>query len=148
VPGPVVAWREADVLGTSLPEGIAVSAAGGRYFVGIVDSRLDPPAEVLDYDLVPVVRGSKVRALVASRFLGGRKAAIAVDIFVTPSIGEQAWVLRVERGRPRLVRRFTADRITISGSTVELWWPTAARSPTGKTRQVWRFERGAYRLID
>ena len=147
VPSPIVAWREADVLGDALPEGIAVSAAGGTYFVGVADSRVDPPAMVLDYDLVRAIRGSRVKRLLASRFLGGEKAAIAVDVFVTPSVGEQAWVLRVERGRLRLVREFAADRIAISGRTVELSWLSGARSPVGKRRQVWRFERGAYRLV-
>jgi hypothetical protein len=147
VPSPIVAWREADVLGDSLPEGIAVSGAGGTYFVGVADSRVDPPAMVLDYDLVRAIRGSMVRTLLAGRFLGGGKAAIAVDVFVTPSVGEQAWVLRVERGRLRLVRKFAADRIAISGRTVELSWLSAARSPVGRRRQVWRFERGAYRPV-
>jgi hypothetical protein len=147
VPPPIVAWQEADVLGTSVPEGIAVSSAGGTYSVGVVDSRLDPPEEVLDYELVRAIRGSRVRTLLASRSLGDPKAAIAVDVFVTPSIGEQAWVLRVERDRLRLVRRFAADRITFSGRVVELRWLTAARSPAGRTRQRWRFERGAYRLV-
>jgi hypothetical protein len=147
VPAPIVAWREADVLGTALPEGIAVSTAGGTYFVGIVDSRLSPPEEVLDYDLVEVVRGSSVRTLVASPFLGGTKAAIAVDVLVTPSIGEQAWILRVERGRLRLARKFSADRITISGRTVSLRWLTAGRSPRGTTHELWRYQRGAYRPI-
>jgi hypothetical protein len=147
VPSPVVAWREADVLGTSIPEGIAVSTAGGTYAVGVIDSRLDPPREVLEYELVPTIRGSRVRTLVASPFLGGRKAAIAVSILVTPSIGEQAWVLRIERGRLRVVRRFAADRIAVAGRTVELRWLTAGRSPAGTTHQVWRFERGAYRRV-
>jgi len=144
VPPPIVAWREADVLGSTLPEGIAVSKAGGTYFVGVVDSRLNPPEEVLDYDLAEVVRGSSVRTLLAGRFLGGAEAAIAIDIRLTPSIGEHAWVLRVERGRLRLLRRFAADRIAISGRTVELRWLTPGRSPVGKARQLWRFERGAY----
>src|SRR5690242_11782690 len=139
VPAPIVAWREADVLGSPLPEGVAVSTAGGDYAVGVVDSRLDPPEEVLQYDLTPAIRGSRVRALVAGRFLGDRTAAIAVDVFLTRSSGERAWVLRADRGRLRLLRTFTADRIRIGGRIVELRWSTAARSPEGETREVWRF---------
>jgi hypothetical protein len=145
VPPPIVAWREADVLGSRLPEGIAISTAGGRYFVGVVDSRVDPPEEVLEYDLVPVIRGSKVRSLLAGRFLGGSSAAIAVDVFLSPSLGERAWVLRVDHGGLRLVRQFNADRIAIAGRTVDLRWLSAARSPVGTARQMWRFARGSYR---
>jgi hypothetical protein len=56
-------------------------------------------------------------------------------------------VLRVDRGRLALVRAFAADRIVFRGRTVELRWSTSARSPAGTTRQLWRFERGAYRLV-
>jgi hypothetical protein len=138
VPAPIVAWREADVLGSRLPEGVAVSRAGGTYFVGIVDSRLDPPEEVLEYDLAPAVAGSRVRTLVAGRFLGGGKAAIAVA--VSAAERERAWVLRVERGRLRLVRGFAAERITFSGRSVAL-------RLAGRPVERWRWERGVYRPI-
>jgi hypothetical protein len=148
VPSPIVAWKVADVLGGDLPEGIAVSAAGSRYFVGVVDSRPDRPQMVLDYDLIRRLRGSKVRSLLAGRLLGEPSREIAVAVFVTPSIGELAWVLRVEPQRLRLLRRFSADRIRISGPTVEQRWTTAQRSPTGTiTRRLWRWERGAYRVV-
>ena len=148
IPSPIVAWVEADVLGNDLPEGIAVSSAGGAYFVAVADSRLNPPRMVLDYDLVRSIRGSRVRTLLAGQLLGGRTSEIAVTVFVTPSIGELAWVLRVGPRRLRLLRRFSADRIRISGRRVEQRWTTAARSPTGTiTRRLWRWERGAYRLV-
>jgi hypothetical protein len=148
VPSPIVAWQVADVLGNHLPEGIAVSAAGSRYFIGVVDSRPDRPQMVLDYDLIRRLRGSTVRSLLAGRLQRGHSREIAVSVLVTPSIGELAWILRVEPNRLRLLRRFSADRIRISGRIVEQRWTTAQRSPTGTiTRRLWRWERGAYRVV-
>jgi hypothetical protein len=147
-PPPIVAWKVADVLGNDVPEGIAVSKAASHYFVGVVDSRFNPPRMVLDYDLIRSLRGSAVRTLSAGRLLGGRTSEIAVTVFVTPSIGEQAWILRVEPRRLRLLRRFSADRIRISGRNVEQHWTTAARSPAGTiTRRVWRWDGRAYRIL-
>ena len=146
VPPPIVAWKVVDVLGNKLPEGMAVSGAAGTYSLGVVDSRLDPPEEVLEYDdLVKVVKGSHVKTLLAGRVTEGAGSQIALDIFVTPSIGERAWVFQVEASRLRLIRSFQADRIAIAGPTVELRWLSAARSPDRRTtRQLWRFEHGTY----
>ena len=85
--------------------------------------------------------GSELRWLAVGRF-------IAVDVLLTPSIGEEAHVYGLRGSRFRLVRIFHADRIreARSGDFV-LTWLTAARSPNGTTaRQVWRWRNGRYRL--
>jgi hypothetical protein len=149
VPPPIVAWKEADVLGNKLVEGIAVSGAAGSYSVGVVDSRLDPPEEVLEYDeLGNVVKGSHVKTLLAGRITGGAGKQIAVDLFVTPSIGERAWVFQVEAKRLRVIRSFHADRIAISGPDVVLRWTAPTRSPGGMMAlQHWHFSHGTYHLL-
>jgi hypothetical protein len=43
VPPPIVAWRIADVLGTPIPEGIAVDRDLNALEVSVIDSRFDPP---------------------------------------------------------------------------------------------------------
>ena len=94
VPPPIVAWREADVLGTPIVEGIAVDrdAAFGVLTVNVVDSRFDPPEIVRQRDL----RGTKVRWLRAGTRDGLFRIEIAVD--VTGPRGETAFLLRVRRG--------------------------------------------------
>jgi hypothetical protein len=139
IPPPIVAWVEADVLGNHYPEGIAVSKAGGTYFVGVADSRPDPPEMVLDYDLVRARGGSSVQWLRAGRLTRTNAKEIGVDVRISRTGGERAWILRVERRRLRLLREFAADRIRLAGRTVDLYWP-------GK-HETWRFERGAYRLV-
>lgn len=139
VPPPIVAWKVADVLGNNVPEGITVSSATSRYFVGVVDSRFNPPRMVLDYDLMPVRQGSSVRWLRAGRLTGSAAREIAVDVRLSRTGGERAWILRVERRRLGLLRAFAADRIRLNGNTVDLYW-------SGK-HETWRFERGAYRLV-
>jgi hypothetical protein len=94
VPPPIVAWREADVLGTPIVEGIAVDrdATFGVLTVNVVDSRFDPPQIVRQRDL----RGTKVRWLRAGTRDGLFRIEIAVD--VTGPGGETAYLLRVRRG--------------------------------------------------
>ena len=94
VPPPIVAWREADVLGTPIVEGIAVDrdATFGVMTVNVVDSRFDPPQIVRQRDL----RGTKVRWLRAGARDGLFRIEIAVD--VTGPGGETAYLLRVRRG--------------------------------------------------
>jgi hypothetical protein len=94
VPPPIVAWREADVLGTPIVEGIAVDrdAAFGVLTVNVVDSRFDPPEIVRQREL----RGTKVRWLRAGTRDGLFRIQIAVD--VTGPDGETAYLLRVRRG--------------------------------------------------
>jgi hypothetical protein len=94
VPPPIVAWREADVLGTPIVEGIAVDrdATFGVLTVNVVDSRFDPPEIVRQRDL----RGTKLRWLRAGTRDGLFRIEIAVD--VTGPGGETAYLLRVRRG--------------------------------------------------
>ena len=94
VPPPIVAWREADVLGTPIVEGIAVDrdATFGVMTVNVVDSRFDPPQIVRQRDL----RGTKVRWLRAGTRDGLFRIEIAVD--VNGPGGETAYLLRARRG--------------------------------------------------
>jgi hypothetical protein len=91
---PIVAWREADVLGTPIVEGIAVDrdATFGTLTVNVVDSRFDPPEIVRQREL----KGKKVRWLRAGTRDGLFRIQIAVDV-VGPA-GETAYLLRVRRG--------------------------------------------------
>ena len=88
---PIVAWRQADVLGTPIVEGIAVNkdATFGTLTVSVVDSRFQPPQMVRQRDLI----GSKVRWLRAGKGDGLARNQIAVDI-VGPK-GETAYLLLV-----------------------------------------------------
>jgi hypothetical protein len=109
VPPPIVAWREADVLGTPIVEGIAVDrdAAFGVMTVNVVDSRFDPPEIVRQREL----RGTKVRWLRAGTRDGLFRIQIAID--VTGPDGETAYLLRVRRGFIlELVRSLHGTRIS------------------------------------
>ena len=94
VPTPILTWREADVLGTPIVEGIAVDrdAVSHTVTVNVVDSRFDPPQIVRQRDL----RGSKVRWLRAGTRDGLYRYEIALD--VVDHGKETAYLLRVRRG--------------------------------------------------
>ncbi len=92
VPLPIVAWREADVLGASIPEGIAVDRLGDRLTVNVVDSRYDPPQIVHLRDLA----GRRVRWLRAGTHDRLKRNQIAIDV-VGPS-SDSAYLLRVGPG--------------------------------------------------
>jgi hypothetical protein len=92
VPPPIVAWRQADVLGTPIVEGIAVDRDLGVLTVNVVDSRFDPPQIVRQRDL----HGTRVRWLRAGTRDGLFRFEIAIDI--VQESRETAYLLRVRRG--------------------------------------------------
>jgi hypothetical protein len=92
VPPPIVAWREADVLGTPIVEGIVVDRDLNALTVNVVDSRFDPPRIVRQRNL----HGGRVRWLRAGRRDGLARNEIAVD--VARATGDTAYLLRVEPG--------------------------------------------------
>lgn len=91
VQGPYVTWRAADVLGTSIVEGIVVNrdATSHTVTVDVVDSRFDPPRIVKLRELP----GTQVRWLRAGRRDGLPRSEIAVD--VVDHGRETAYLLRV-----------------------------------------------------
>jgi hypothetical protein len=94
VPGPIVTWRAADVLGSRAVEGIVVARdpTSHAVTVNVVDSRFDPPRIVKLRELA----GSRVRWLRAGVRDGLSRPEIAVD--VAGPEGETAYLLRVRRG--------------------------------------------------
>ena len=107
VPPPIVAWREADVLGTPIPEGIAVDRNLWQLTVNVVDSRFDPPRIVRQRD----VPGARVRWLLAGRRDGLARNKIALDA-IRPT-GDTAYLLRVTRAfRLELVRTVHGTRLS------------------------------------
>jgi hypothetical protein len=102
IPGPIVTWRAADVLGTPAAEGIVVNrdAISHSVTVNVVDSRFNPPRIVRIRELP----GMQVRWLRAGRRDGLARSEIAVDA-MSP-LGEAAYLLRVRRGlRLEVVRK-------------------------------------------
>ena len=94
VPPPIVTWRLADVIGTPVVEGIAVSrdVVDGTLTVNVVDSRFDPPRIVRQRDL----QGNGVRWLRAGTRDGLFRFQIAVDVVDRGQ--ETAYLFRVRRG--------------------------------------------------
>jgi hypothetical protein len=89
----------------------------------------------------------------AGRLTDGRHAEIAVDLAVTPSVGHQARIFRLEGRRLRIVRTFNADGIRLAdrsgdgGPEFVLRWHHPARAPDRRTaEQVWRWKLGRYHL--
>jgi hypothetical protein len=97
VPPPIVAWRIADVLGTSIPEGIAVDKDVSALEVSVVDSRFDPPRIVRQRS----VPGKHVRWLRAGRKDGLARNEIALGT------DSAAYLLRVG---PKFTLRLAATK--------------------------------------
>jgi hypothetical protein len=160
VPGRVAAWQQADLAPTTGREWavayhllerrqcdgefngtwrLAVVSASG---VRIIDRRFDRS-----------YCGGGVMWLRAGRLTDGRHDEVAVDLAVTPSIGHQARIFRVEGGRLRLLRTFNADGVRLADRSGDgrpdfvLRWHHPARAPDGRTsEQIWRWDNGRYRL--
>jgi hypothetical protein len=106
VPPPIVACREADVLGTRIVEGIAVDRELGRLTVNVVDSRFDPPRMVRQREL----KGTRVRWLRAGVRDGLARNEIALDVVSKGS--DAAYLLRVRPGfRLELVRTMRGTKL-------------------------------------
>jgi hypothetical protein len=91
IPPPIVAWRLADVLGTPVVEGVAVSRdnVSRTVTVNVVDSRFDPPRVVRLRELP----GTNVGWLRAGVRDGLARNEVALD--TTGPKGEAAYLLRV-----------------------------------------------------
>jgi hypothetical protein len=152
VPGRIVAWQRGDLatrpgLETAVvydDDRSRLCSRGhrGAWRVAVVARG----RRVADRRLVASMCGNAFRHLRAGPLTDGRHAEVAVTILLTPSIGERAWILRVRGNRLVVVRIFHADQVEVEPGRVILRWLYAARSPARVARQVWRFERGAYRL--
>jgi hypothetical protein len=108
VPPPILTWREADVLGTPIVEGIAIDRDDVSHIVtvNVVDSRFDPPRIVRQKDLP----GSKVRWLRAGTRDGLYRYEIAVD--VVDHGKETAYLVRVRPAfQLELVRKMRATNV-------------------------------------
>jgi hypothetical protein len=101
IPGPIVTWRAADVLGTPAAEGIVVSRdpVSHTVTVHVVDSRFDPPRVVKLRDL----KGSRVRWLRAARRDGLRRSEIAVGVLDRDR--ETAYLLQIGSGLSLRIER-------------------------------------------
>ena len=106
VPAPVVAFREADVLGSPVVEGIAIDRLGGTLGVYVVDSRTNPPKIAAQRDLPD----GKVVWLRAGRRDGFARNEIAVD--VSRPRGETAYLLRLERSGLAVVKSVHGKGLT------------------------------------
>jgi hypothetical protein len=106
LPGPIVTWRAADVLGTPAVEGIVVSRdpVSHTVTVNVVDSRFDPPRIVKLRELA----GSRVRWLRAGTRDGLARDEIALD--VAGAAGEAVYLLRIGRGLRMEVARKVRGR--------------------------------------
>jgi hypothetical protein len=94
IPGPIVTWRAADVLGTPVVEAIVVNRdpTAHTITINVVESRFDPPRIVRLREL----RASRVRWLRAGSRDGLARTQIAVDVVADGK--ETAHLLRVGRG--------------------------------------------------
>ena len=141
--------------------------SGALWFVVYVDRRggdwcalrdahwrmalLDPakaPRAVTDDRLVAgAMCGNDLAWVRAGSFSDGRHREIAFQLRVTPSIGAQTFLYRVDGGRFRRLGVFWGDRVTLGRGTVTARWENRGRSPDGKSlRYVYRWAGDRYRL--
>jgi hypothetical protein len=152
VRGRVVAWQPARqgyavAYLSGAPRGWCGFQGGAWHLALVRNSSTGPSRVTVDRRLEGSMCGNELVWLRAGRLTDGQHAEVALSILTTPSIGATAWVFRVVAGRFALVRRFYADRIAIRPGVVTLTW-LLGHSPDGTTtREVWRFTRGAYRLV-
>jgi hypothetical protein len=160
VQGRIAAWGQADL--TPDPGGEWIVAwhvlertacdgeFNGTWRLTVLTSSLD---RAIDQPFDRSYCGTGLVWLRAGRLTDGRHPEVAVDLALTPSIGHQARIFRVEARGLRLLRTFNADGVRLVDRSGDqrpefvLSWHHRARSPGGRAReQVWRWQSGRYRL--
>jgi hypothetical protein len=154
VHGQVLVSQRADVLGLPGLERVVVYRLPGRpsrcprAYVVVVRSG---HSTIVRWRFHPrwmtgALCGSEFRWLRVRRLTAARRAEIAFDVLLTPSIGEETDVLRAHAGRLRRIHVFHADRIALVRRSFVLTWITAARNPDGRRLEIWKWRDGAFRL--
>jgi hypothetical protein len=160
VPGRVAAWVRADLTSATgrewavayhlLERRVCDGEFNGTWRLAVVSSTGN---RVIDHRFSRSYCGGGLMWLRAGRLTDGRHPEVAVDLSVTPSIGHQARLFRVEGQRLRLLRTFNADGIRLADRSGDgrpefvLRWHHPARAPDRRTaEQVWRWDDGRYRL--
>ena len=90
--------------------------------------------------------GNSLSWVRAGRFSDGRHPEVAFMLWATPSLGATTYIYRIDGSHLRRLAAFPGDRVALSRGTVTVRFENAGRSPTGKAREVFRFEGGRYRL--
>ena len=68
-------------------------------------------------------------------------------LWETPSIGATTYIYRVGASGLTLLASFPGDRVTLGPGTVSVGYENSGRSPNGRLENVYRFEKGRYRLL-
>jgi hypothetical protein len=82
----------------------------------------------------------------SGRFSDGKHPEVAFMLWTTPSIGATTYIYRVDGSRLVRLASFPGDAVRLGRGTVTARFENAGRSPSGKTREVYRFVGGRYRL--
>jgi hypothetical protein len=160
VPGRIAKWQRADLAAGAGQEWAVAyhllerpecdGEFNGTWKLAVVTAS---GTRVLDRRFGRSFCGTDLRWLRAGRLTDGRHAEIAVDLCLTPSIGHEARIYRVDGRALRLLRTFNADRIRAVDRSGDgrpefvLSWQHPARAPDQRTaEQVWRWNEGRYRL--
>jgi hypothetical protein len=160
IPGRIAGWSSADLLPVIghewavayhlLERRACDGEFNGTWRLAVVSST---GVRVIDQRFDRSYCGGGLMWLRAGRLTDGRHAEVAVDLSLTPSIGHQARIFRVEGRRLRLLRTFNADGIRLGDRSGDgrpefvLRWHHPARAPDRRTaEQVWRWDDGRYRL--
>ena len=108
----------------------------------------DPTGKVVaDRRVSGAMCGNSLGFVRAGRFSDGRHAEVAFQLWATPSLGATTWIYRVDGGRFARLASFAGDTVRIGPGTVTVGFENRGRSRHGEIEDVYRFERGRYRLV-
>jgi len=159
VPEPVTSGVHGRVMGwaQSKPDWFAVyvDKAGGdwcglqgaSWWIGLVDTTKQPERLVYSQKLGSAMCGNSLAWVRAGRFSDGLHPEVAFMLWQTPSLGATTYVYRIAGGRLQLLANVPGDSVTLGRGVITARFENSGRSPDGKSKDVYRFSDGRYRLV-
>jgi hypothetical protein len=158
VPVPVVSAVHGRVMGWArTPPGwfaVYVDRSGGdwcglrgaSWWVALVDTSRAPDQVTSARRIGAAMCGNTLAWVRAGRFSDGRHREVAFMLWATPSIGATTYIYRVDGTRLARLATIPGDSVALRRGTVTVRYENSGRSPNGRTKNIYRFERGRYRL--
>jgi hypothetical protein len=121
---------------------------GASWWIALVVApRTTPEHIVSPLRIGGAMCGNSLAWVRAGRFSDGAHREVAFMLWATPSIGATTYIYRVSGNRLVKLASFPGDSVTIGHGTVTARFENAGRDPKGRLKNVYRFERGRYRLV-
>lgn len=120
---------------------------GASWRIALVETERLPVRVTADRRLSGAGCGNSLAWVSAGRFSDGKHPEAAFMLWTDPSLGAATYLYRIDGGRLVLLAKFGGDRVVLRRGTVTVSFENRGRSLHGEIEDVYRWEKGRYRLV-